>query len=889
MTPRGTAIDQVIGRERDFDRVERLLDSGGALLVEGEAGIGKTTLLSAALASARRRGFCVLAAAPAEPERTFSYAVLDDLLGSHAREASAELPGVQRRALDHALLVGSEDTVVEPRVVAVAVRNVLLALAAPRPLVVSIDDVQWADSASALALGFALRRLPGVPLRVLLAARTGHAVPLQMVADRVELGPLSVTALHRVLVERLGVAWSPSRLRRLHEVSGGNPFYALEIARANSSADRFALPESLRATTSDRIRRLPRATRRSLAVLALAGSLPSDEGLRAAERAGIIRRVRDTPRFAHPLLAEAAVSLLEPHERRGLHLEIAGLAVSPEVRARHLALAAEGPDEEVATVLAEAAEAALRRGAPTVAAELWELAARLTPEALTVASHERNVRAGIAHTMAGDVELGSRMLEGHLEALPRGPLRDAGRAQRALQLAHEDVAATIPALEQALVEAEDGRSRYLILRALAALSYVRGNAGEAAELVRTHLPRFEVEEESLRAGALALSAHFEHECDRPAWALVERALSLTSTDETEVWISPRRELARGLLRVGRLDEAAAALNEAFVSAEQHGHEIWRASLLSTRAEIELAAGRWSAALAATDEMISAAEQLGAPYIVSWALSFHGTAFGLLGRHAIARDELARAIDLAERHHAFNLATTARFAMGLLELSLGRTESAAAVYRDVPSSGWRQWTRLAGGRAVVDAIGTFASLGDIRRARDLLTTLPSDAREGRLAEAHLAAATGELDKAIDIFRQLEPSPFPLQHARELLLLGALQRRARLRAVARMTLVAAVTEFETIAAPLWAARAQDELGRLSGRVRHGNELSKSERRVAELVASGLSNKQVASELTIAVRTVEAHLSRTYSKLGVTSRGALAARWASHHRPQAGHPDP
>jgi DNA-binding CsgD family transcriptional regulator len=216
------------------------------------------------------------------------------------------------------------------------------------------------------------------------------------------------------------------------------------------------------------------------------------------------------------------------------------------------------------------------------------------------------------------------------------------------------------------------------------------------------------------------------------------------------------------------------------------------------------------------------------------------------------------------------------ALGLLELSLGRGEAAAAAYRSVPTPSWGEWLPFAGGRVKLDAIEAFAETGDLARARELAETLPPDAHERPFADALLAP---DVDEAIARVRAAEPSPAPYRRAREQLLLGRLLRRARRRADARAVLTDAQAAFERLGAPCWAERAADERARLGGRAPSGNRLTASESRVAELVASGLSNKEVAAELVVTARTVEAHLSKIYAKLGVRSRAALAATWNAH----------
>ena len=242
----------VFGRDDELRSVHAFLDRPAAagmagLVLEGEAGIGKSTIWLAGIEAARERGLRVLFARPAEVESGVAYAALGDLLEEALPDVLPELPAPRRRALETALLL--EDASGEPvdvRTLAVAVRDVLDLLAERRPTLIAVDDVQWLDPSSASALGFALRRLPDQNVRVLLARRVGDGAPVteleravdDHVLERVLVGPLSPGALHAILRPRLGRTLARPTVLRLHEASGGNPFFALELARALGDDDR---------------------------------------------------------------------------------------------------------------------------------------------------------------------------------------------------------------------------------------------------------------------------------------------------------------------------------------------------------------------------------------------------------------------------------------------------------------------------------------------------------------------------------------------------------------------------------------------------------------------------------------------------------------------------
>jgi DNA-binding CsgD family transcriptional regulator len=875
-------VRAVIGRTHELESISTWLDAGGALCLAGDAGIGKTTVWRAGVELARERGFRVLAAEPVEAERSLSYAVLADLLEPITADVLSSLPEPQRRALERVLLLAEDDAPLDARLVGAAVRTSLEALGGP--VLVAIDDVQWLDAASAAALAFALRRSPSP--RALIALRAGHELPLRIEAEVLEVGPLSVGALHHLLVQRLGVALQRSMLLRLHELSGGNPFYALELARANPDGRDIVLPPSLQHVVADRLGALPAETRRSLAALALGGE--ADE-LGPAVDAGIVERVDGRFRFAHPLFAEAATTLVPEPELRDLHAAIAEQTSDPELRARHLAHSAAGPDEQASAALEEAAQAAAYRGAFAAAAELWELAAKVTqPE------HEeyprRLVEAGIAHVIAGNPDVGGALLEPNLERLPPGPLRQRGFVHLALRLGREDVWRVVPVLERALAEAEEPRLRYEVTLLLASSFQQADEREHAEEVAREHLRYAEQQDDpAVLEDALLLAASQRLASDRPAWDLLDRAREIAAARDGD---RPRRAwgwapLTAAYVRDGRLADARAALEEARAEAVRAGSASYDLGLLLNLSIVELAAGKSRLAYELADEALTVAEQTGEPSQLCIALVCAAHAAVVLGEVDVARRHGERALELARRVHAVLPGYGVSLALGSLELSLGRTDAAAEIYRTMTPYALARFNNVAGGRGQLDAVEALAAVGDLERAAEIASGLPDDAREKPPAEACVAAARGDLARAIELVEAAEPSPSPspFRRAREQLLLGRLLRRARRKRDARAALETARDAFLALEAPLWAERAADELARLGGRSPVGATLTDSERRVAELVASGLSNKEVAARLVVTVRTVEWHLSKIYEKLGVTSRTALAARWPDEEQAKTG----
>jgi ATP/maltotriose-dependent transcriptional regulator MalT len=401
-----------------------------------------------------------------------------------------------------------------------------------------------------------------------------------------------------------------------------------------------------------------------------------------------------------------------------------------------------------------------------------------------------------------------------------------------------------------------------------------GDVARASRIADECLARVELSgDDSLLAWALTTAAVFRFALDRPAWDLLERARSL-DPDAVE------RAALTASQRDGRIEDGRAILESARERGGQqtiyHYHY-----LVSNLALTELAAGRWEQAEAYADEALTIGEQVEAPFMISIGHACSATVDAVCGRTEAARRKGARGLEVAEGIRAGMHADYARLTLGLVELSLGRYGEASAVYRQLDERFWQRLTWFVGARAVVDVVEAFTAVGELDAARAIAARLPDDARERAVVEACIAAADGDFEQAIAVMRGADVAPAPFRRAREQLLLGRFLRQARRRSEAREALAAARAEFEQLGARCWIDRTDEELARLGGRSPAGERLTASERRVAELVAEGLSNKEVAVRLVVTVRTVEAHLSKIYSKLGVRSRTELAAAWNAQTR--------
>ena len=394
-------MTSVVGREAELALVDAYLagePAGRTLAIVGEPGIGKTTVWSEAVARARRSETTVLVARPSESEAKLAFAGLADLLAGAPEARLAALPAPQRDALEVALLRMPARRPPERRLVGTALLSLL------RELATTPAASRWrsttssgstrrrrrrsgsrcADSARSPS-GRCWRCAPGRP-----NARSSRSFEHDERLVRVELGPLSVAALHRILSQELGRTFPRPTLVRIGQLSDGNALYALEIARRLEQEDghdlaELPVPESLQTLVAARVHALPAETRAALLrAAALARPdlrLVEAAALAPAEEAGLVRiAAGDRVEFAHPLFASAVYSSTPLARRREAHRELAAAVADPDEIVRHLALACDGPDAEVAEALRDAARRARARGAPETAAELAQLALRLLPE-----------------------------------------------------------------------------------------------------------------------------------------------------------------------------------------------------------------------------------------------------------------------------------------------------------------------------------------------------------------------------------------------------------------------------------------------------------------------------------------------------------------------------
>ncbi len=920
----GTSAAEAIGRDEELARIEAFLTSsygGAALVLEGEAGIGKTTLWTAGVERARGRGFSVLVASPAETERELSFATLGDLVGGVLEYVLEALPGPQRSALEVALLLTeAEHSTPDPRAVAVAVLSVLRVLSRSEPVLVAVDDVQWLDTASAGVLGYAARRIHEEPIGLLLAQRAAEGEPAPLGLDRaaaehvssLRVGPLTLGATHRLLRERLGITLSRPVLQRVHQTAGGNPFYALEIAQALESAGKgisagepLPIPPTLTELLRRRLDALPAETQlvllaaaassdRRVSVLSAALGSDAEVPLASAVASALVTLDEDRVQFVHPLLADAAYANADGRSRRSVHERLAGAVDDPEQRAHHLALAAEGPDEEVASALEQAAAHARARGASAAAAQLGEQARALTPPDQPADLHRRTLAAAWHWFAAGDTARAHVLLTEALSAAPPGATRaEVMTALGRLAITEGDQPGAADLLQRTLAEAADDDA----IRAEAsqgfatALFFMREEleTARAYEQIAVDLAQ-RAGDRPLHLNALATRGLIEALLGRPeAAATIEATFDVVDVVDERVIAWPAYHRAYFQLWVDEPDRAAAALSLLVVEAMARGDESSLSSILSSLSLARFVEGRWEDALRHAEDAHEASLEIGQRHQQAWSLATRALIRASLGVDDLARQDASEALAIAGDRAMGVARIHAAWALGLLELSRDRPEETirvlAPVREQLVAAGVAEPGSM---RFVPDEIEAHIVLGMPADAEEPLAWLEACGRAldrasalGAVArcQGFILSAEGDHQRALQAFEralvQHERVPIPFDRARTLLALGSAQRRAKKKSEARATLEHARSLFEQLGAIIWEEKTRAELRRIGGRAPSRDALTPTERRVAELVAEGKTNKEVAAALFVSPRTVEFHLRNVFRKLGVHTRGELGRR--------------
>jgi DNA-binding CsgD family transcriptional regulator len=887
-----------------------------ALVIEGEAGIGKTTCWLGVIQQARASGFRVLSARPSESEAVLAYASLADLFAEVDPAIWSELPPPQRQAIDVMLFRASSERPVDQRAVAAGFVAVIEELAKRAPVLLSIDDLPWLDPSSAAVLAFAIRRFSG-RVGLLVTARleakgdpAAWVQPLRPAAlQRVRLAPMTLGELHNVLSERLGRSFARPTLVRIHEVSGGNPFYAMELARAIGDTTLRAtdpLPGTLSEAVQTRLSSLG-ANGHDVLLAAACSAEPSVEllaealGVEAdvvvtmlgdAEEAGIVSLERSHVRFSHPLLAHAVYAGAPTSRRREMHRRMAQAVDDLESRARHLALAAARGDSTTLDALDAAANLARTRGAPVAAAELLDLAIQLGGD-----TPERRIASARYHFDAGDPARAGILLDDTLKQLPHGVVRaSAANLLAIVRLLTDNFLEAADLLEDTLADAAGNLT--LTVQMLLTLSFALFNAGETTAAER-HAERAVTEAERLEDPELlsqALSMQtilrfivgdgYDDETMQRALSLEDRHAKVSTA------FQPSAHHALLLMCTGELERAGdawASVRQRCIDQGEYGELTF---VLFHNGLLEIWRGNYQETAMIAAEMTELAQQLNGELPWLTANTLQGALAAYTGREDDARRAVRDAQIAAERANARRLADWPINVLGFLEVSLGNYDEALRTFTPLlpQVQAFPDLTEIIAASFVPDAVESFVQLGRLDEAEPFIEAFERNGTRldrpwmhavGGRCRAMLLAARGELDAAVHTAQHAmsehDRLPMPFERARTQLLLGQIQRRQRGKEVAAATLREALALFEALGTPIWAARAREELDRVTVGRQLTGELSVSERRVAELAATGMTNREVAAALFVSPKTVESNLARVYRKLGIRTRAELGQRIA------------
>jgi len=872
-------VETLVGRAAEREAIERALERGeGLMVIEGEPGIGKSRLLAHLADRAAEQGCCVLEARASEFEADLPYAVFAEALGDEFADAG-DRHGTHR-----------------------ALRETLAGLAgARRPVVACFDDVHWADPASLDALAALVHRPP--PGRVLLAVTTreGQMPPVLAAAvgaalreERVvpvALAPLTAAEA----AELVGDAAAA-----VYEQSGGNPFYLEQLARARSlapapSAPDDLVPPAVAAALAAELAALSPEARRVLEAAAVAGD-PFEPRLAAAVAdasdaaalaaldelllRALVRPASAPGRFAfrHPVIRHA-VYVAAPggwkigaHARAAAALERRGAGVV--ARAHHVEQAAAPGDHDAIALLTAAAEE-LQSPAPATAARFFAAALRLLPE-------DSGERIGLMARLA-DAQAAGGDARGARDTL-LGALRAASADQRlALTVAltnqewwlgsHEDARRRLHVeLRDLPAEPSGDRVRLRLALGLMALlacdlADARAQWSDARDDARA-LDDPVLEVAALAGGAVAgvleLGAGAADRLDESRAALSRLTEPQLVTRLPAFWMHGRAQRA-----LGRFDIALEELERGRAMAERTGRERVLLVLVVEAVAPLIELGRIRDAIAAAEEGLELARLAGNPRMLLWAHS-------ALSSARLAAGDVAGA--LREAEEAGRLGVTAdvhaagnpHWCLGAALLAAGNPEPAAAALRQAVER------VLPADRpaAAADLVEALLACGDVAGA----TRSAEEPGVSGVARSALLLARGQPIAAADAARDgTDASPFTAARAR------LAEGRALAAAGDRRAAVAALTAAESALDGFGAIRRRDEavreLRRLGHRVlrparepAHG-PLTARELEIAELVAAGRTNKEIAEQLVLSPRTIEAHLRNIYGKLGVRSRVELA----------------
>ncbi len=909
----GVAQGSLAGRDTERALIEELVADARSgqsrtLVLSGEAGIGKTALLDYAVSIATDAR--VLRCRGVEWESELPFSGLGELLGP-LRHWIPELPEPQAKALSGVLAL-APPTPGDRYAAYVATLSLLAHGDREEPLLAVVDDAHWLDGSSTEALTFVARRLQTEGIVLLIALRTGIPSPFTSIGlhELLVEGLESDTATQLLLRQHPGL--EPPAVRAILEASNGNPLALRELP---AYFDVIGMPSEVEPMPTSpvieeaflwRVRQLPEETQRALVVASAGISDARETILQALDRLQIAQDALDPAEeqeliagdsgriaFRHPLVCSAVYSGAAPKERRAAHMALAEAAGpdSLDQRAWHRATAAVTADEDVAAELEEAGRRARARNAHGPAGLSFERAARLTPEAES--RSRRLYEAGISLTETDQVEQALGLLAKAAELTTDAELRaDAQRLRGRLLVSRgaEGGGELLWREGLRIVERDPVRGTIMVAESIGAYlwSFDLGQAVEVAHEVE----RFG------RSGApladlyadLAVGFAQAHAGD----VAVGRRLALSALDRLEGPVEPQGAvyLAMLLTTVEEYDRARPILSRVVAEARTASALSTMSYALGALGILEERSGRWTAASAALEEAVELTALAGTVNDEAWVLVTLARLAACRGDDTACRAHAEQALGITRglglASHMFRTSAV----LGLLELGAGRAEDAIGhlrrgvqVIHDRGSNDAHCQPYL-----TPDLIEAYVRAGEMAEAESLLRHYEAAVEQTQVAWAQalalrcrgLLADAAEIDGVFGRALRAHDEAHgvnPFEFARTQLCYGERLRRAKRRGEAERELEAALETFERLGAKSWAERAHSEL-ELAGRRRSAARpdgfaslLTPQELRVALVVATGVTNREVAAQLFLSVKTIENHLSHVFEKLGIRSRAELA----------------
>ncbi|RYP83894.1 helix-turn-helix transcriptional regulator [Nocardioides guangzhouensis] len=898
-------MSSLVGRGTLLDGVRRSLAAGRAVVLHGAPGAGRSAVLDELETAAASAGTTVLRVGGAASEQGLAWAALQDFWDQAPAELVAALPSGDA-ALREGLVGAPTDEETGHRV-GRAWLHLLEGMADAGPVLVLIDDAHWVDEPSVRAVVYAGRRLVD---RVGFVAAVGDEVPempgLARV-DPIEVGPLAATDLVALLTTH---GLTPAVAQRVAAESGGVPSLALALAGALGEHPSVQgrprpTPPSIARMLRERLSTQPDDVRTTLLHAALllrpttrllvrAGLDDAEAHLRQATRAGLVVVDDEAVRFTPAALAQVAAEAVPAAERAATHRRLAVAAPSTNERLRHEALAAPGPDAELAGRLADGAGDALRRGARELAAELFLLAADHGPAELHAERTEWLACAIEAGAPGNHADLVYRAMDDF-------DFADAEPGQRVrvrlalVELAGTGRSAIDEVLTAALADAGDDPllvANVLLQRARLHLMEsrpleVERNVVEAVRIIRR---TGDEEAEAMALPLLAVTRRWTGAGDHDE--VLARAVALPQPPTPGlVHTTPRYMAARFALYDDRLDEAWSRFL-ALLAQVESGAGQDTVHVLRCLVEVGVRLGRCREALEYAARAARVAERFDLDPQASWFISAVAELAG--GDLERARTLAAQGVAVCDERGDIRYLQRHLLVQGQVLLRLGAAGDAVAALTRV-----RAIERENGisdptvNRWQAELVTALVATGDLDEAAAVAAEAHArlDGRPGAegtraqllRAEAGLHTARGDLDRA-DVLLDEAAATFErlgmrVDLGRALLGRGYVERRRRRVAAAREAHLAAYTLFREIHAEPWAAQAQRALEPARAEPAVGDDpaalLTDTEARVAREVADGASNREIAERLYLSVKTVEATLTRIYRKLEVRSRTQLARR--------------